>query len=141
MKTLKTLLVLAVLGLSSVSFAAAECPAGTDLAITCKPSPQAGDGQFAADMLDSLAVCKTGAVTSIIVQKEGESSGGEVAVQSRIGADVYSVDDGASIFTLAVVTGTAGPQIKATFSITFKDVKDALGNPVVSSANYACSRE
>lgn len=138
---MKTLLVLAVLGLSSVSFAAAKCPAGTDFAITCKPNPQPGDGQFAADMLDSLAVCKTGAVTSIIVEKEGQASGGEVAVQSRTGADVYTVDEDDSIFTFSVVTGTRGPKVKAKLSILFKNSKDSDGNPIVSSATYACSRE
>ena len=60
---MKTIVALAVLCLSSVSFAAAECPAGSETVLTCTSNPQPGNGQLASDMLDSVAICESGSVT------------------------------------------------------------------------------
>ncbi|MBK7891248.1 MAG: hypothetical protein IPJ84_10500 [Bdellovibrionales bacterium] len=137
---MKTIVALAVLCLSSVSFAAAECPAGSETVLTCTSNPQPGNGQLASDMLDSVAICESGSVTSMVMEKDGESATTEVAVLAIPGGTHYSVEDDTVLFKFSVVTGVRTVKPKATFSVTFTEAKDDNGNPLSSSSTYACSR-
>ncbi|MFL5783990.1 MAG: hypothetical protein ACJ76H_05215, partial [Bacteriovoracaceae bacterium] len=105
--------------LASTAFAA-KCPQGASVIKTCKSTPAADDEAVAGDMLDSIAICSKKNSTLFVAEKNGHSEVAKASVETRMGGATYSVMDGDVEFKLSIVTGTARPVNKATFTVNLK---------------------
>lgn len=86
---MKLFLLAALMLTSTVSFATAVCPEGSNVRRICKSSPKAGDHEFAIGLANSVAICSEGTSRVLILEKNGISD--ELPVQEivRAGATTY----------------------------------------------------
>lgn len=87
MKLISTLFLLV---LSMNVFASANCPSGTKMIAECDSTPVNGDSKFAADFLDSIAICSKGKTVYMVAEKNGQSEALPASAITRTGAVTYS---------------------------------------------------
>jgi hypothetical protein len=132
---MKALLLISVLSFSSFSMAAATCPSTLKTMMTCTSTPQRGDSEVAAGILDSVAACYKGNAVSMVVQKGPESSIGSVQMEYRAGGTTITMNADDTAFTWSYPTGIVPSTTwKAKFSVIFKKAATTV------SSTYTCTR-
>ena len=132
---MKTLAMSLVLLVSSMSFAAqVTCPEGYKKTYSCKLTPQAGDHDVAAAMLEGITVCSQGPKAVLIAYQGTEVDVKEAKVEARMGGTTYTLDQPSTKIELAVVTGILSIELPAKLNVTVKEPKVTL------TSTYTCTR-
>lgn len=134
---MKSLIILAALLSSSLSFAMAKCPAESTTVAACNSTPAPGDNEFAGNLADSIAICKKGTKTLLVIEKDGESNSGPAKVTQMMGGTSYSVKEDTVLFNFSIPQAV-NPQAKphAKLSITFTQAAGGAG--LSGSTTYTC---
>ena len=127
-------LILALLATLPAAAMANECPANTELQLKCKSTPKKGDNEFAAEMFDSINVCRGTETAALIVTKDKKSETVKVDyIEDRMGGTTYRIvaEDVDFTFSAPVVFAKEFP---ATFGVEFNDAG------LKGSSTYTCAR-
>lgn len=131
---MKIVIALAAL-LTSISFASASCPQGTQTVATCLSTPKAGEKDtVAATMLDSITICTDGTQAILVPEKNGQSDNAVAKVTQRAGGTTYTIETSDIDFSLTVTTGTNSRTSAAKLKIDFKS------NNLSATSSYTCKR-
>lgn len=122
-----------VMALSSLGFAAAECPAQAKTIHLCESTPQKDDSDVVAGMFDSIAVCDQGQKTLLVVEKSGASEMVEAQATSLAGGTIYTLPPmEAYELSLSVTTGILSKERPATFIVYNK------AHDLKATSTYTC---
>lgn len=113
------------------------CPKGSELIHVCKSTPEKGDGEVAAGMLDAITVCQRGQSAVIAVMKSGQVKKGKVdQVDIRVGGISYLLVLNQSIkISLSIPVGILSKESKAQFSMNMP------ANNLTAKSTYTCERQ
>lgn len=114
-----------------------NCPEGTELIQVCKSTPQKGDHEVAAGMLDAITICQKGQKAVMAIMKSGQIKKGKVdQVVMRVGGASYTVhmNEGTEL-EIGIPMGIRSKEALAKLTIHMK----AAG--LQATSTYTCQRQ